>query len=96
MNEQEHSKPKPGLSAEQELLRDLWDEHVQYEFATRNTEDTLATMVEDACVNHIPVLVRLGLLDAGTLPVAGIETARKALNPRLPSNALIDRADQNR
>ncbi len=26
------------------------------EFATHNTEDTLATMVEDAYVNHIPVL----------------------------------------
>lgn len=35
---------------------DLWDEHVKYEFATRNTEDTLATMVEDAYVNHVPVL----------------------------------------
>ncbi len=40
------------------------------------------------------MLVQLGLLDAGTLPVAGIETARKALNPSLPSNALIDRADR--
>jgi carboxymethylenebutenolidase len=39
------------------------------------------------------VLVQLGLLDAGSLPVAGIETARKALNPSLPSNALIDRAE---
>ena len=29
-----------------------------YEFSTRNTEDTLATMVEDAYVNHIPVLDR--------------------------------------
>ncbi|HEX2522702.1 MAG TPA: ester cyclase [Terriglobia bacterium] len=29
---------------------------MRYEFATRNTEDTLATMVEDAYVNHIPVL----------------------------------------
>ena len=35
---------------------DLWDEHVKYEFATRNTEDTLATMVADAYVNHVPVL----------------------------------------
>lgn len=26
------------------------------EFATHNTEDTLATMVENAYVNHIPVL----------------------------------------
>jgi carboxymethylenebutenolidase len=40
------------------------------------------------------VLVQLGLIDAGTLPVAGVETARKALNPNLPSNALMRRADQ--
>jgi len=46
----------PTLTAAQELLRDLWEAHVRYEFATRNTEDTLATMVEDAYVNHIPVL----------------------------------------
>ena len=42
------------------------------------------------------VLVQLGLLDAGTLPVAGIETARKVLDPSLPANALIDRADQGK
>jgi carboxymethylenebutenolidase len=29
---------------------------VRYEFSTRNADDTLATMVEDAYVNHIPVL----------------------------------------
>jgi carboxymethylenebutenolidase len=40
------------------------------------------------------VLVQLGLLDAGALPVAGIECARKALDPSLSSNTLIDRADQ--
>jgi carboxymethylenebutenolidase len=34
----------------------LWEEHVQHEFSTRHTEKTLATMVEDAYVNHIPVL----------------------------------------
>lgn len=39
----------PDLSA-------LWEEHTQHEFATRDTEATLATMVEDAYVNHIPVL----------------------------------------
>src|SRR5262245_40766049 len=37
-------------------LSELWDEHVKCEFATRNTEDTLATMVQDAYVNHVPVL----------------------------------------
>jgi carboxymethylenebutenolidase len=35
---------------------DLWDEHVKYEFSTKHAEDTLATMVADAYVNHVPVL----------------------------------------
>src|SRR5213594_349509 len=177
-----------NLSPAQETLRQLWEEHVQYEFSTRNAEDTLATMVEDAYVNHIPVLtggvgrselrefyskrfipqmppdtemtpvsqtigenqivdemifkfthtipmdwmlpgvaptgkrveiplvaivrfrdgklahehiywdqasvlVQIGLLDPAKLPVSGVESARKALDKRLPSNGLIDRAD---
>ena len=181
----------PPFTRAQELMRDLWEAHMRYEFATRDTEDTLATMVEDAYVNHIPVLtggvgrdelrefyskrfipqmppdtemtpisrtigtdqvvdemvvtfthtirmdwmlpglaptgkrveialvaivhfrdgklahehiywdqasvlVQLGLLDPALLPVAGRETARKALDPRLPSNALIERADRAR
>jgi carboxymethylenebutenolidase len=40
------------------------------------------------------VLVQLGLLDPEFLPVAGVETARKALDPSLPSNTLITRAEQ--
>jgi carboxymethylenebutenolidase len=187
--EQEHSNPEQILTSRQELLRDVWEEHVRYEFETGNTEDTLDTMVEDAYVNHMPVLtggvgrdelrefyskrfipqmpedtemiaisrtigsdqvvdemvfkfthtkrmdwmlpgidptgkqvevplvaivrfregklahehiywdqasvlVQLGLLDAGTLPAVGVETARKALDPSLPSNALIKRADR--
>ena len=181
------NKPSDSaLSAAQKVLNDLWEEHVSHEFATHNTEDTLATMVEDAYVNHIPVLtggvgrdelrdfyskrfipqmpqdtemipisrtignnqlvdemvfkfthtvqmdwmlpgiaptgkrvevplvaivqfregklahehiywdqasvlVQLGLLDASSLPVAGVETARKALDPKLPSNELMRR-----
>jgi len=174
------------LTPAQETLQKLWEAHVEYEFATHDTEDTLATMVEDAYVNHIPVLtggvglaalrefysrrfipqmppdtkmvpvsrtigtdqlvdemvfkfthtirmdwmlpgvaptgkrvevplvaivrfrdgklahehiywdqasvlVQLGLLDADTLPVVGIESARKTLDPTLPSNALMSR-----
>ncbi len=41
---------------EQEALARLWEEHLRHEFETRNTEDTLATMVEDAYVNHVPVM----------------------------------------
>ena len=37
-------------------LVQLWEEHTRHEFATRDTEATLATMVNDAYVNHIPVM----------------------------------------
>jgi carboxymethylenebutenolidase len=191
MKEEKKSESDAKLTPAQEILQQLWEEHVRHEFATHNTEDTLATMVEDAYVNHIPVLtggvgkdelrefyskrfipqmppdtemtpisrtigndqlvdemvfkfthtipmdwmlpgipptgkrvevplvaivrfregklahehiywdqasvlVQLGLLDAGTLPVAGVESARKALDPSLPSNALMRRADRGK
>jgi len=41
--------PNPDLNA-------LWQEHTAHEFTTRDTEATLATMVDDAYVNHIPTL----------------------------------------
>lgn len=37
------------------------------------------------------VLVQLGLIDPEKLPVAGVETAEKVLNPGLPSNDLMER-----
>lgn len=172
------------MSEREETLARLWEEHLRHEFETGNTEDTLATMVEDAYVNHVPVLtggfgtvelrefyathfiprmppdlemtpisrtighdqlveelvlnfthtvaidwmlpgiaptgkrvevalvvvvrfrdgkvahehiywdqatvlVQLGLIDPGKLPVAGADSARKVRDPRLPANALI-------
>jgi carboxymethylenebutenolidase len=38
------------------------------------------------------VLVQLGLLDPSKLPVAGVETARKLIDPSLPSNQLMERS----
>ena len=173
-----------GLAHGQKVLSTRWDDHVKYEFATRNTDDTLETMVADAYVNHVPVmtggvghdelrefyskrfipqmppdtamtpvsrtigvdrvvdemvfefthtikmdwmlprleptgrhvrvalvvivhfrdgklahehiywdqasvLAQLGLIDATKLPVAGVESAEKVLNPKLPSNGLM-------
>jgi carboxymethylenebutenolidase len=169
-------------------LSALWDDHVKYEFVTRDTESTLKTMVDDAYVNHVPVLTggigqnelrefyaqhfiprmppdtaitpisrtigvdrlvdemifefthtvemdwmlpgiaptgrhvkvplvvivhfregklahehiywdqasvlaQLGLLDAANLPVAGVESAEKVLDPKLPANRLMERAE---
>ena len=175
-----------GLATAQQTLSTRWDDHVKYEFATRNTDDTIETMVADAYVNHVPVmtggvghdelrnfysqrfipqmppdtamtpvsrtigvdrvvdemvfefthtikmdwmlpgveptgkhvrvalvvivhfrdgklahehiywdqatvLAQLGLIDAASLPVAGVESAEKVLDPKLPSNELMNR-----
>ena len=175
-----------GCASAQQTLSQRWDDHVKYEFATRNTDDTLETMVADSYVNHVPVmtggvghdelrefysqrfipqmppdtamtpvsrtigvdrvvdemvfefthtskmdwmlpgveptgkhvkvalvvivhfrdgklahehiywdqasvLAQLGLIDSTKLPVAGVESAEKVLNPRLPSNELMER-----
>src|SRR6266513_1471921 len=183
-------KAPKSRAAAQKTLSQLWDEHVRHEFSTRHTEHTLATMVEHAYVNHIPVLtggsgrdelrafyskrfipqmppdtemtpvsrtigedqivdemvfkfthtipmdwmlpgipptgkrvevplvaivrvrdgklahehiywdqasvlVQIGLLDPARLPVVGIESAKKVLDPSLPANALMRRADRS-
>jgi carboxymethylenebutenolidase len=175
-----------GIAAAHQSLSAKWDDHVKYEFATRNTDDTLDTMVADAYVNHVPVmtggvghdelrefysrrfipqmppdtsmtpvsrtigvdrvvdemvfefthtiamdwmlpgvaptgrhakvalvvivhfrdgklahehiywdqasvLAQLGLIDGAKLPVTGVESAEKVLDPQLPSNKLMDR-----
>jgi carboxymethylenebutenolidase len=186
------SEPRtPRLTPAQQLLSDVWDEHLKHEFATKHTDHTLNTMVEHAYVNHVPVLtggsgrdelhdfystyfipqmpvdmtivpvsrtigidrlvdesvaifthsirmdwllpgvaptgkavevalvvvvefqdgklageriywdqasvlVQLGLLDGSALPVAGVESARKVLDQTIPSNELIERANQGK
>ena len=40
----------------QRTLSELWEEHTAHEFSTRDTERTLDTMVDDAYVNHVPVM----------------------------------------
>ena len=36
-------------------LEQLWADHLAGEFTTKDVEATLATMVDDASVNHVPV-----------------------------------------
>jgi len=45
-----------SMSPAERPLGKLWEEHLRGEFATKDTEATLETMVPDAYVNHIPVL----------------------------------------
>lgn len=37
-------------------LERLWEEHTACEFTTRDAASTVATMVDDAFVNHVPVM----------------------------------------
>ncbi|KAL4798385.1 hypothetical protein BDV19DRAFT_21183 [Aspergillus venezuelensis] len=37
-------------------LERIWDEHTYYEFANRSVEHTMATMVQEPYVNHVPTL----------------------------------------
>jgi carboxymethylenebutenolidase len=37
-------------------LDEIWEEHTRDEFVTRDVKATLATMVDDAYVNHVPVM----------------------------------------
>lgn len=48
--------PAPALSPAQQAMNEVWEEHLRGEFADRSVADTLATMTEDAHVNHVPVL----------------------------------------
>jgi len=50
------TEPQPAraeMTAEE--LERLWAEHLAGEFANKDVEATLATMVDDAFVNHMPV-----------------------------------------
>jgi carboxymethylenebutenolidase len=56
MAKRKGTRANGNRTAAQERLSKLWEDHVRHEFSTRHTENTLATMVDDAYVNHIPVL----------------------------------------
>jgi carboxymethylenebutenolidase len=60
--------------------------------ASRRTADREAGRDCNIYWDQASVLVQLGLLEPGHLPVAGVETARKVGDPTLPSNELIRRA----
>lgn len=47
---------KPLMGGPYFDLEAIWDEHTRYEFADRSVEETMATMVEEPYVNHVPTL----------------------------------------
>ncbi|KAI1445558.1 hypothetical protein F5Y02DRAFT_385612 [Annulohypoxylon stygium] len=47
---------KPLVGGPHFDLEKIWDEHTYWEFEARSVEETMATMVEEPYVNHIPTL----------------------------------------
>jgi carboxymethylenebutenolidase len=78
-------------------LLQLWDEHTKYEFVARDTESTLATMVEDAYVNHIPVLTGgvgkealRAFYSKRFIPCMPPDTALTPISRTVGENSLVD------
>ena len=46
----------PKYSAKQQVMVDLWEQHMASEFQTQDTEATMATMTSNPFVNHVPVM----------------------------------------
>ncbi|KAF2186980.1 carboxymethylenebutenolidase [Zopfia rhizophila CBS 207.26] len=47
---------KPLLNGPHFDLEGIWEEHCKFEFAERDVEKTMATMVQEPYVNHIPTM----------------------------------------
>ncbi|KAK3290405.1 uncharacterized protein B0H64DRAFT_332079 [Chaetomium fimeti] len=47
---------KPLIGGPYFDLEAIWEEHTRYEFGERSVEETMATMVEEPYVNHVPTL----------------------------------------
>ncbi len=47
---------KPLMGGTYFDLEAIWDEHTRHEFADRSVEETMATMVDEPYVNHVPTL----------------------------------------
>ena len=46
-----------ALTADQQKLSNLWDEHLRAEFSSHAPDDAIATMVANPLVNQVPVMI---------------------------------------
>ena len=74
-----------------------WDEHISFEFSSRDVSSTIATMVEDAYVNHIPVMTGGYGHDAlrrfyaeDFIPLMPADTTIKLVSRTLGQDQLVD------
>ena len=78
-------------------LAELWEEHTAHEFNTRDTEATLKTMVDDAYVNHIPVMTGgrgkselAAFYSTDFIPAMPPDTKLKSISRTIGTDQLVD------
>jgi hypothetical protein len=74
------------LTPQQQAMVEVWERHMH-----RSCERA-HLLGSSQYWDQASVLVQAGLLQNSDLPVAGVETAQKILDPDRPSNTLIKRA----
>jgi carboxymethylenebutenolidase len=96
MNAREGPEIKISNMTELELIA-LWEEHTKFEFATRDVESTLATMVDDAYVNHIPTMTGgygkpalRAFYGSDFIPSMPPDTSLKLISRTVGQNRLVD------
>jgi hypothetical protein len=47
----------PTLTAEEQKLNDVWNEHLRAEFSAHSAEEGIATMVAHPRVHQVPVMI---------------------------------------
>ena len=74
-----------------------WDEHISFEFSSRDVSSTIETMVEDAYVNHVPVMTGGYGHDAlrrfyaeDFIPLMPADTSIKLVSRTLGNDQLVD------
>lgn len=74
-----------------------WDEHISFEFSSRDVALTIETMVEDAYVNHVPVMTGGYGHDAlrrfyahDFIPLMPADTSIKLVSRTLGQDQLVD------
>src|SRR5262249_29212460 len=51
------STAQPTLTPGEQTLNDVWNEHLRAEFAAHSPEETIATMVANPRINHVPLMI---------------------------------------
>ena len=48
---------EPALTADEQKLDDVWNEHLRAEFNAHSADETVATMVANPLINQVPVMI---------------------------------------